>query len=185
MKNKLWMVLGICSLLFIMNTQSAFAWGWARTLPKHHSVVVLRGSRYHYYGGRFYRPGPFGFFMVMPPIGAVVTILPTGYRTVVYGGVSYYYEDNTYYTDSSDGYVVVPPPANINVVQTQSPQTQASIEPTEGTPPGQSITVNVPNSNGSFSPVKLVKYKDGYLGPQGEYYPGNPTVDQLRALYGK
>jgi hypothetical protein len=53
------------------------------------------------------------------------------------------------------------------------------------THPGQTITVNVPNSNGSFTPVKLVKYQGGYIGPQGEYYPGNPTVDQLRVLYGK
>jgi hypothetical protein len=180
MKNKLWLVLGICSVLFIMNAESALAWGWARSLPRHHDVVVLRGARYHYYNGRFYRPGPIGFFMVMPPIGAVVTVLPTGHRTVIYGGISYYSYDNVYYTDSSDGYVVVPPPANITVVQTQAP-----IEPEEGTPPGQTITVNVPNSNGSFTPVKLVKYQNGYLGPQGEYYPGNPTVDQLRALYGK
>jgi hypothetical protein len=180
MKNRFLLILAISSLLFIMNSQSALAWGWARSLPKKHDVVVLRGAKYHYSHGRFYRPGPFGFFMVMPPIGAIVTVLPTGYRTVVYGGVHYYYDNNVYYTNSSDGYVVVPPPANISVVHTQVPT-----EPAEGIPPGQTITINVPNSNGSFSPVKLVKYQGGYVGPQGEYYPGNPTVDQLRALYGK
>jgi hypothetical protein len=47
------------------------------------------------------------------------------------------------------------------------------------------VTVNVPNTNGSFTPVTLIKQKDGYIGPQGEYYPGNPTVDQLKVLYGK
>jgi len=50
---------------------------------------------------------------------------------------------------------------------------------------GDQITINVPNSNGSYTPVTLVKYGSGYIGPQGEYYPGNPTVEQLKALYGK
>lgn len=74
--------------------------------------------------------------------------------------------------------MVVPVPA-------AAPVAPAPAEIMTETPPGQLITVNVPNSNGSFTPVKLVKYKDGYVGPQGEYYPGNPTVDQLRVLYGK
>ena len=26
---------------------------------------------------------------------------------------------------------------------------------------------------------------DGFVGPQGEYYPGHPTVEQLKILYGK
>ena len=180
MKNKFWLVLGIFSLIFVMHSESAFAWGWARTLPQKHSVVVLRGSRYHYYGGHFYRPGPIGFFMVMPPIGAIVTILPAGHRTVIVGGISYYYYDSVYYTDSPDGYVVVPAPANVTVAP--APVETAT---TTATPPGQSIIINVPSSNGSFTPVKLVKYQGGYIGPQGEYYPGNPTVDQLRVLYGK
>jgi hypothetical protein len=44
--------------------------------------------------------------------------------------------------------------------------------------------VNVPNSKNGFTPVKLVKQGNGYIGPQGEFYPGHPTVDQLKALYG-
>lgn len=178
MKNKFLLVLGICSVLFIAQAESAYSWGWARTLPPRHSVVVLRGARYHYYHGRFYRPGPIGFFMVMPPIGAIVTELPIGYHTVLVAGISYYDYENVYYTDCPTGYVVVPAPA----VVVAAP---APAETTVSTPPGQSITVNVPNSNGSFTPVKLVKYQGGYIGPQGEYYPGNPTVDQLRVLYGK
>jgi hypothetical protein len=50
---------------------------------------------------------------------------------------------------------------------------------------GEALTVNVPNTNGSYTPVTLIKQKDGYIGPQGEYYPGHPTVTQLRVLYGK
>ena len=171
-----------CLVFMFVSYSGAFAWGWARTLPPHHNVIVLRGARYHYWGGRFYRPGPVGFFMVTPPIGVVVTVLPPVYRTVIIGGISYYYADDAYYTDTVGGYVVVPPPVQNAAVVTTAPAAPAA---QSETPPGQSITVNVPNSSGGFTPVKLVKYKDGYIGPQGEYYPGNPTVDQLRVLYGK
>ena len=178
MKNKIWLVLGMCSVLFVMHSENAFAWGWARTLPPRHEIIELRGARYHYSHGRFYRPGPFGFFMVNPPVGIFVSILPPVQRTIIVGGISYYYADEVYYTDTIGGYVVVPPPVNNITIVNTAPA--ATIE----TPPGKTITVNVPNTNGSFTPVKLVQYKNGYVGPQGEYYPGNPTVDQLRVLYG-
>ena len=50
---------------------------------------------------------------------------------------------------------------------------------------GEKVPVNIPNFNGSYSTIMLVRLRDGYLGPQGEYYPGNPTVEQLRSLYGR
>ncbi len=48
-----------------------------------------------------------------------------------------------------------------------------------------SIIINVPNIYGGYTAVRLVKHSYGYLGPQGEYYPGYPTVYQLAALYGR
>ena len=50
---------------------------------------------------------------------------------------------------------------------------------------GDIVTVNVPNARGGYTPVKLVKTANGYLGPQGEFYPNHPTVAQLKGLYGK
>lgn len=162
----------------LMSASEAFAsWGWRRELPPRHDVIVLRKARYHYYGGMFWRPGPIGFFMVNPPIGVMVSVLPMGHRTIIVGGINYYYYENVYYTDAQSGYVVVPAPAPKAVI------TYTPIAPAE-MPPGESVTISIPNSNGSFTSIKLVKYKDGYLGPQGEYYPGRPTVDQLRVLYG-
>lgn len=48
-----------------------------------------------------------------------------------------------------------------------------------------SFIVNIPNSDGTFTAVKLVKQDNGYVGPQGEYYNSHPTVEQLKVLYGK
>lgn len=49
----------------------------------------------------------------------------------------------------------------------------------------RTIVINVPNHNGSYTPIALRKSGRGYIGPQGEYYHGNPTVAQLAALYGR
>jgi len=45
-------------------------------------------------------------------------------------------------------------------------------------------TVNVTNSNGSISQVRLRKQGVGYVGTRGEYYNELPTEDQLRPVYG-
>ena len=46
------------------------------------------------------------------------------------------------------------------------------------------VTVNITNSNGSISQVKLTKQGVGYVGPRGEYYDQLPAQDQLRPIYG-
>jgi len=46
------------------------------------------------------------------------------------------------------------------------------------------VTVNVTNSNGSVSQVRLRKQGVGYVGPRGEYYHNLPTPEQLRPIYG-
>ena len=174
----IWLVLAL-SLIFALSSTNAFAWG--RESRPHHEVVVVGHERYHYRGGRFYRPGWFGFEFAIfsPPIGAVVSFLPVGHRTIVVGGLSYYYYDNIYYRACPSGYLVVPEPViNPNVTYVP-PAAQYA------TPSGQTVTINVPNSNSSYTPVTLVKHNNGYVGPQGEYYFGNPTIDQLKALYGK
>ena len=49
----------------------------------------------------------------------------------------------------------------------------------------ETITIYVPNYNGSYTSVTLAKYNGGYVGPQGEFYPVRPTVEQLRMLYAR
>ncbi|MFA5090006.1 MAG: DUF6515 family protein [Candidatus Omnitrophota bacterium] len=140
-------------------------------------------EQYRYRDGRFYRPVFFGLFEILvdvPPIGAIVTVLPLGYRTIVIGGATYYYYNGIYYTVCPSGYVVVPAPVvNPNVIVVSPATTQPQKVS------GETVTINVPNSNGSYTPVTLIKQKGGYIGPQGEYYLGHPTIEQLKVLYAK
>ena len=71
--------------------------------------------------------------------------------------------------------VIVAQPAPVVVEQT-SPSTIYS---------GDTVTVNVPNSNGTYTAVVLKRSGNGYVGPQGEYYDQIPTTVQLQAMYGK
>jgi len=118
-------------------------------------------------------------------------------------GIAYYYYFNPFYSDAycevlPDGYIVVP----VSDVDS-SQQAAAAADPNQQAaeqeealpqaPPSakalanskDKITINIPNSHGGFTPVILKKYKNGYIGPQGEYYPGKPTVQQLSVLYGE
>ncbi len=46
------------------------------------------------------------------------------------------------------------------------------------------VMVNVTNSNGSVTPVRLTKQGTGYVGPRGEFYDHLPTSDELKPVYG-
>jgi len=48
----------------------------------------------------------------------------------------------------------------------------------------QYVTVNITNSNGSISQVRLRKQGVGYVGTRGEFYDHLPTEDELRPIYG-
>jgi len=46
------------------------------------------------------------------------------------------------------------------------------------------VAINMTNSNGYVSQVRLRKQGIGYVGTRGEYYNSLPTEDQLRPIYG-
>ena len=46
------------------------------------------------------------------------------------------------------------------------------------------VTVNITNSNGSISQVRLRKQGVGYVGKRGEYYDHLPTEAELQPIYG-
>jgi hypothetical protein len=142
------------------------------------------GERYSYRGGRWYRSGWFWFDagVTALAIGAIASSLPPRHETIVVGGVPYYCYENAYFKQYPTGYVVVPPPVPAPVIVTmpvQAPFAQPVIQGAE------TVVINIPNSNGSYTAVTLIRRGNGYAGPQGEYYSTNPTVEQLRAMYGK
>jgi hypothetical protein len=145
--------------------------GHGRSDNRGYSREYNGGDRHYYRDGRWYRRGWFGFDVVVSAlaIGALIESLPPQHTTVVVQGTPYYYGDNHYYRQATNGgYVVVSPPVLVQVpVQAQ-----------------ETVTINIPNSRGGYTPVVLRRAGYGYLGPQGEYYADSPTVDQLRALYG-
>ena len=48
----------------------------------------------------------------------------------------------------------------------------------------QEVIVQVPNDNGSLTPVVLKKKGGEYIGPNGEHYKRLPTAEQLKPVYG-
>ncbi|MHC4477334.1 MAG: hypothetical protein ACYTEL_16930 [Planctomycetota bacterium] len=63
--------------------------------------------------------------------------------------------------------------------QAQDQEPQENQEPEGGV-----VVVEVTNSNGSKTPVRLTKQGDGYVGPKGEHYDRLPSEEQLWPVYG-
>ena len=160
-------------LVLAVFCSDAFAWGG--------------GGRHYYRGGRWYRHGWFGFDVAVSAlaVGAILDSLPPRYDTVVYGGVPYYYYDNTYYRPyPQGGYIVVPPPPVVTQPVLVAPEASPVVVQPQEQIPGI-LTINIPNSQGGWTSVTLRRQGNGFVGPQGEYYPEHPTVEQLKVLYGK
>ncbi len=170
---KLWLA-GLLCLMFLIPASSLSAW---------------RGGEHYRYGGGWYGRGWYGWYgpragwYVGMPIGTFVEVLPYGYSTVIIDGYPYYYYGNIYYRAIPDGYVVVPAPVAGSDQQAASATSPTASQTTDKS--GKKITINIPDSHGGFTPVTLKKFKTGYIGPQGEFYEGKPSVEQLKVLYGE
>jgi len=168
------------SLLILLSASGSFAWS-----GRH-------GGSFHGYGG-FH--GYYGWGYGNLYVGSIVGYLPEGYNVVVVDGNGYYYYNGYYLTACPSGYVVVPAPvvaqapvaysAGHTAVQQPTDQAKQSVTAQPMSSSNDTVIINIPNSTGGFTAVQLTKYKDGYKGTQGEFYPKNPTVAQLRLLYGK
>jgi len=146
---------------------------YRRSLPRAYTTIYIDGLAYFYDSGVFYRRGRSGYVLITAPIGAVVPVLPPYHQTVLINGRTYYTYDNVYYMPCPRGYKVVQFPT------VKAPQIEAVTDSEE------TFVVNVPNANGSYTPVVITHSGDSYIGPQGEYYDTQPTIDQLKAMYGK
>ena len=145
-----------------------------RDLPPGYVALRIANMLYYYLEGTYYQYTPSGYVIVAGPRGAVINALPERHKVIVYDNTDYYYYNSTYYVKQPTGYAVVTPPPS--VVASNAPAVEA---------PEKTVVVTVPNPNGSYIPVTLQKYSDGYVGPNGEFYPDYPTIDQLKAMYAK
>ena len=153
-------------------------------IPSHHREYRYSGHRYYYADGLYYQGYSGNYVTVNPPIGIIVSDIPYGYRQRWVHGRIYYEYNNVYYVPMLGGYRVVDPPVVIENVQ-QPVYVSAPSNNTVSMNNQDDITVNVPNAQGSFTPVVLKRSGSGFLGPQGEFYAEFPKVAQLKAMYVK
>jgi hypothetical protein len=148
------------------------------SLPHALFEIVLGGHRYYHSGGVFYERRATTYVVVSPPVGAMVAAIPAGYQVVIVNGATYYTADNVYYQYTPQGYMVVAPPVSpvVSVV---------SAVPFPVSAAEQSFTVYVPDSKSGYTAVAIKRSGNGFIGPQGEFYPEFPKVEQLRVMYSK
>jgi hypothetical protein len=159
-----------------INSRGVHLQSWSSSVPHYYfghytRYHTLRNSNW-YPGGPIYNP-----YYAFP-------------NDFYYGDFPYYYGYSGFYYDFIPyNYVIVTSPEDIDIPSLeptpvyQETDTSAEIS-TAPANSNNTITINIPNSKGGFTPVVLTKFKDGYKGPQGEYYEGHPTVEALKALYG-
>lgn len=122
-----------------------------------------------------------------PPEDAVL-VAPPIYQPVVVNGITYYVNDGTYYVYNGYSYQEVAPPVTVvqQPVTVEQPPTvvdsQTTIAPAVE---DDTFTINIPNNKGGYTAVMLKKSGNGFIGPQGEFYPEFPKVSQLEVIYGK
>lgn len=199
-KLRLAMGLGIC--FAVGSTSLAFAYehyhmhypyvyntAAVRALPSGSVRVVVSGQTCYYAGGYFYKPKGRRYVMTTPPPGIIVEELPPSYETVYVNGVAHYRCDGVYYRPAltETGYVIVDPAVVAVPVPAPAPQAvQAPAPPVTPGPVDDKLTINIPNHRGGYTAVVLQRTpRGGFVGPQGEYYPECPSVEQLRLMYGR
>lgn len=148
------------------------------SLPFGYVSISIGGVRYYHYNGIFYRRYFGEYVVVAPPLGAVILTLPPDCQPVIIDGVTYYVSNGVYYAQKPEGYEVISQP---RVTVIDAPKTVAGAPAVDTT---DSFTVNIPNALGGYSPVVIKRLNNGFVGPQGEFYPEFPSVEQLKVMYG-
>ena len=146
-------------------------------------TLTVGGGRYYYCDGRFYRRRHWDYVVVREPIGVVIPAIPVGCHKVIIDGRIYYNYNDVYYLQTAGGYRVVEAPST--VVLQPDVVSDDNINVVSDTGSGSAFTVNIPNSKGGYTAITLKRSGTGFIGPQGEFYPEFPKVEQLRAMYAK
>ena len=126
--------------------------------------------------GKHYRP--YYVSHRYPAYGEIAIRLPHGVISVVIGGKRYHYCEGVFYRKHARNYVVVAPPPEI-IVRTERGHGDDAQDIQD------IFTVHIPNARGGYTPVTLKRSGNGFVGPQGEFYPEFPKVGQLKVMYAK
>ncbi len=120
----------------------------------------------------YYRPAQvFSYVNIAPPveystgapsIGAFVNGLPAGYLSVTINGALYAVYQGVFYEQVSFGYQAV----DISTLVFNGP-----------------FSFGILNSGGVYIQIPMKAVGNGFIGPQGEFYPQFPPIRQLRAMY--
>ncbi len=161
--------------------------------PVSYVPVIASGVEYYYSNGSFYRRFGDAYLAAPAPVGAVVRTIPRAYKPIVIDGANYYIVHGSVYMQTPIGYQVMPQkPFMIEKASTDQkdmmsipPQTTLNSQQSVGTDAEESVTINIPNSKGGYTPVTIKKSGDGFVGPQGEQYQEFPKVEQLKTKYAK
>jgi hypothetical protein len=133
-----------------------------RELPAGYRPYAFHGSRYYFYGGIWYAPGPGGFIVARPPVGLFLTVLPPFYTTVWFGGVPYYYANDVYYQWYPDrgGYAVVDPPPGAE-------QPDATPQAAPAPPAADNLSIRATDRHRSSKPRTATNVTTGPRGRRG------------------
>ena len=84
--------------------------------------------------------------------------------------------------DNYIGYADYALPDYIDYINNATSLTQVPAPPVDQQ---NEFTVNIPNDHGGYTTILIKRSRNGFTGPQGEFYPEFPTVSQLKIIYGK
>jgi len=185
--------------LLIMRPALSYADWHGHDGNEHHHDGDRHDHHGHSYIGLDFSVWPDNYYYSAPyyPPPDQVLVSSSVYEPVAVNGTTYYLNNGTYYIYNGYSYQAVAAPVTV------VPQPTEVIEPsavvynqTQSMPPVittpvtasdivNSITINIPNNKGGYTAVTLKKSGNGFLGPQGEFYPEFPKVSQLEVIYGK
>jgi hypothetical protein len=95
-------------------------------------------------------------------ISTYVDHLPAGHFSVIINGMTYAVYQDVFYIQTPSGYQAVDPTTLIY----------------DG-----SFSISIPNKKGGYIQIQIQVVENGFIGPQGEFYPRFPSIQQLQTIY--
>lgn len=161
-----------------------------RILPPSYHVVVIHGVVYYVADDVYYRPGPGGYVVVEKPVEPAQVVVKTpepqpaavtlyvpkkdgdGFVSVTLKKI-----DGGYLGPQGEFYPTMPRVSLLTEMYGISDLLRET--------PSDTYFIHVPNKDGqTYTRVALTRRNNGFVGPQGEFYPIMPSVAHLAEMYG-